>query len=197
MPDQAAASLDSSLRALKTDHVDVWLMHAASADDLTNPNLLRFMERSVASGTIGTFGVGTDANEIPRIVRECPGFCRVLQFEWSVDDDRPQVDGFRIHHGAIGSALPQLQKTLDENGALKRRWSLETDRDLGDPRVLPALMLRAALEVNRDSVIIFFSRHIARIEENVAAAVDSSLRDSAVRLWELVREQADPAGGEA
>ena len=66
---------------------------------------------------------------------------------------------------------------------------METDRDLRDPHVLSALMLRAALEVNHDSVVIFFTRHANRIEQNVSAAEDPSLREPALRLWKLMREQ--------
>jgi hypothetical protein len=51
-------------------------------------------------------------------------------------------------------------------------------------------MLRAALEVNPDSLILFFTRHVKRIEENVRAAEDTSLREPALRLWQLVQERS-------
>jgi hypothetical protein len=66
-------------------------------------------------------------------------------------------------------------------------WSRETDQDLGDPAVLAALLLRGALDVNEDSIIIFFSRRVARIEANMRTAEDATLRPAALRLWELAR----------
>ena len=41
---QARASLDHSLAALRTDHIDLWLLHEASASDLQDDNLLRLLE---------------------------------------------------------------------------------------------------------------------------------------------------------
>ena len=77
--DQAAQCLDRSLASLKTDRIDLWLMHAASAGDLRDPGLLQFMNDTMAIGKIGSFGVGTQAHHIPRLVREHPDFCRVLR----------------------------------------------------------------------------------------------------------------------
>src|SRR5271155_3627061 len=50
---QARASLEDSLAALRTDHIDLWLLHEASASDLQDDNLLRLLENLVHHGTIG------------------------------------------------------------------------------------------------------------------------------------------------
>ena len=46
--EEARASLERSLRELKTDHIDIWLLHDAVAADLHDEALLRLMQDSVA-----------------------------------------------------------------------------------------------------------------------------------------------------
>ena len=186
---EAAESLESSLRALGTDHLDLWLLHEAAADDLGDPGLLELLRASVASGRVGEFGVASERRKIPELARDRPEFCGVLQFEWSVTDPQGTVaGGFRLHHGAIGTALPHLRSLLSRDRALARRWSQETDSDLLNTEVLGALLLKAALEMNPESVILFFTRRRKRIEAAVEVVRDRALRAPALRLFELVNE---------
>src|SRR5580692_951803 len=55
--DAARASLENSLRALRTSFIDVWLLHEAEASDLTDESLLNFLHEAVAQKKIGSFGV--------------------------------------------------------------------------------------------------------------------------------------------
>jgi aryl-alcohol dehydrogenase-like predicted oxidoreductase len=57
-PAAAAASLDRSLAALKTGHLDILFLHDCAAGDL-NGELLAFLDRQVAGGKIRAYGVAT------------------------------------------------------------------------------------------------------------------------------------------
>src|ERR1039457_6717948 len=50
---EAKDSLERSLWELRTDRIDVWLLHEVTAEDLRDEGLLRLLEDSVAAGTIG------------------------------------------------------------------------------------------------------------------------------------------------
>jgi D-threo-aldose 1-dehydrogenase len=89
-PQQAKASLERSITALRTDRIDVWLLHEVTADDLQDDALLNFLEEQVKKGTIGTFGIGSSFDKIPTLIAEHPAYCRTLQYEWSVLD--PEID---------------------------------------------------------------------------------------------------------
>src|SRR5271163_2683577 len=82
----AKASLDCSLATLRTDHIDLWLLHEVQAADLRDDSLLRLCEDEVKKGTIGSFGVGSSASKIPALLAERPAYCRTLQYEWSILD---------------------------------------------------------------------------------------------------------------
>src|SRR5262249_47915035 len=57
-PDQVRSSLESSLRRLKTEWVDILLLHEPMTGDLT-PDLLRELDGFVSSGRVRLLGTGT------------------------------------------------------------------------------------------------------------------------------------------
>ena len=192
--EQAKASLEASLTALRTDHIDIWLLHEATADDLTDDRLLRLLEDSVAEGKIGAFGVGSDGSRIEELLTRRPEYCSVLQYEWSVfDRSIPPGPPFRIHHRALTTRFTSLHAELIANPELCRRWSHHTQTDLADRINLAKLMLKASLIMNPHSVILFSSKDPRRIQANVSVASDVVLEQPALRLYELVQAEHTPA----
>jgi hypothetical protein len=169
-------------------------MHEAVASDLVNPGLLAMLYEARSRGVIGAFGVGTKTDTVSSLLRECPEYCDVLQFPWSIIDPQTTAPGFLIHHGTVGPSLALVRRALVQDPALTKLWSDATGKDIGDERVLAALLLKAALEVNRNSLVLFWTRSIERIERNAAAAEDNQLTQPAIRLWELSQAVLAQAG---
>jgi D-threo-aldose 1-dehydrogenase len=187
---EARRSLENSLLALGTDHIDLWLLHEAEAHDLADPSLLEEMQQSIDAGRIGAFGVGSAGSKIPRLYQERPEYCKVMQFEWTIHSPRIGYAGiFRLHHGSLNGVLGPLSARLAANEKQAKRWSDATGSDLRNADLLARLLLKAALELNPESVILFFSRRPKNIEAAVATEVDASLAPAALRLWEIVRTE--------
>ncbi|HEY8997975.1 MAG TPA: aldo/keto reductase [Edaphobacter sp.] len=188
--EQARASLERSLTELRTDHIDVWLLHEVEANDLQEDGLLRFLEDQVAKGSIGTFGIGSEGAKVAELVAKKPDYCPVLQYEWSVLDAPPPVGGpFRIHHRALTNNFRALHGALTASSALLKRWSDIVGADLGDSGTLASLMLKASLVANPESVILFSSKSPGNITANVRTATDRSLDGSAEKLHQLVQTE--------
>jgi D-threo-aldose 1-dehydrogenase len=194
---QGRASLDRSLAALRTDHIDLWLLHEATAPDLHDDGLLQLLEELVQQGTLGTFGVGSSADKIPTLLAERPAYCRTLQYEWSIFESdmldvpiRP-APPFRIHHRALTANFRTLHAALLKNKALCQRWSALTDADLSNAETVAHLMLKASLVINPASIILFSSKNPAHIQANVRAAADSTLELPARRLYHLIQSERD------
>jgi D-threo-aldose 1-dehydrogenase len=186
---QAKASLDRSLAELKTDRIDVWLLHEVEASDLSDDRLLRLLEDSVAAGTIGTFGVGSGGLKIGALLAARPEYCPVVQFEWSVMDPQvPSMASFRIHHRALTDNFRTLHAELAADTTRCTRWSAAVDADLADTETLASLMLKASLVENPEAVILFSSKSPTHMRHNVAVAQDASLVAPARRLYELVQQ---------
>jgi aryl-alcohol dehydrogenase-like predicted oxidoreductase len=183
-------SLEHSLRALRVERIDVWLLHEAEALDLNDDALLRWMEAMVAEGKIGTFGVGSEAKKIAALLAERPGYCRTLQYKWSVLDAMLSPgEPFRIHHRALTENFTALHEGLTNDAARRRRWADFCGLDVGDAGVLAKLMLKAALACNPESVVLFSSKRLGNIASNAALVDDTSLDDAALKLYSLVRSE--------
>jgi aryl-alcohol dehydrogenase-like predicted oxidoreductase len=188
--EEARASLEKSLRALRANFIDVWLLHEAQAADLTDDALLRFLEDSVAQGAIGAFGVGSDSAKLPALLRDRPAYCRVVQHDWSIlDPIEPQTTAFHIHHRALTDRLQTIHDDLIRDKPRCVRWSEITGRDLARREDLAALMLKAALVLHPNTILLVSSKSPAHIRENVRVAEDASLNDPARRLHQLVQRE--------
>jgi D-threo-aldose 1-dehydrogenase len=196
-PQEAKASLEHSLAALRTDHIDVWLLHEASAADLHDDALLTLLEREKQRGTIGTFGIGSGADKIPSLLAERPSYCRTLQYEWSVLDANVEAaraapaPPFRIHHRTLTENFRSLHRALTENRELCKRWSASTNIDLSNANDLARLMLKAALLMDPASIILFSSKNSHHISANAKLADDRTLEAPAAALYRLVQAERD------
>jgi D-threo-aldose 1-dehydrogenase len=187
---EAKTSLDRSLRALRTSHIDLWLLHEAEAHDLTDDALLTFLESEVQQGTIGSFGVGSTTNSIPALLAERPAYCRTLQYEWSIlAATIPETQPFRIHHSALTNNFRALHKSLSNNQSLCSRWSESTNTDLRNAESLANLMLKAALVMNPSSIILVSSKNPHHIHANARIVVDSTLEAPARQLYHLIQSE--------
>ena len=189
---QARASLDDSLAALRTDHIDLWLLHEVSASDLQDDALRHFLEDLVQQGTIGSFGVGSSADKVPALLAERPAYCRTLQYEWSILDAPIEPSGpFRIHHRALTNHFHAIHTALVKNKPLRQRWSDTINTDLSDAATLARLMLKASLAMNPASIVLFSSKNPKHIQANVRTAADRTLETPARQLYDLVQAERD------
>jgi diketogulonate reductase-like aldo/keto reductase len=191
---QALASLERSLRALQTDHVDLWLLHEVRPEDLAsdpaNDPLLRLMEDVVQQGKVGAFGVGSDSREVPSLVATRPAYCGVTQFDWSVlDPALPETASFRIHHRALTERFTSLAAWLKSHEELCRQWSHEVGADLSNAATLAQLMLKASLVFNPRSVVLFSSKRRQNMLTNAATVEDSALEAPARALHSLLQQE--------
>jgi D-threo-aldose 1-dehydrogenase len=189
---EAKQFLHRSLDALRTDHIDLWLLHEAAAPDLHDDALLRFLEDLVQQGTIGTFGIGSSADKIPALLVKRPAYCRNLQYEWSIlNAPIPSSEPFRIHHRALTDHFRSIHAALVKNKSLCQRWSESTKTDLSHPEVLANLMLKSALLMNPSSIILFSSKNPEHIRANVHTAIDPALDQPARQLYNLVQSESE------
>lgn len=187
--EEARGALEKSLRSLRVDRIDVWLLHEAEAADLHDEELLRFCEEMVRDGKIASFGVGSEAKRVPALRAARLAFCRVLQYEWSVlDAPVASGDAFTIHHRSLTDNFRTLARELRGNAVMRKQWSEAVGADLADESMLARLMLKAALVENPGSVVLVSSKSAAHMEDNVRTAEDASLEDAARRLYRVAQQ---------
>jgi aryl-alcohol dehydrogenase-like predicted oxidoreductase len=180
--------LENSRRELGIDFIDLWLLHEATADDLDGSNLLTFLRDAQQRGLIGAFGCGTERGNLGGLWQRHPEYCRVLQYSWSVMEQKPDFSGaFRIRHRAISGTIKMIQDSFRRDPGLCRRWSDALDIDMSGPETIATLLLAAALLSNPNSIVLFSSRVPEHIQANVHALGDPAWSARSRLLLELLR----------
>jgi D-threo-aldose 1-dehydrogenase len=169
------ASLEKSLRALRTDYVDLFLAHQASDSALPDEEVIGWLEDARRAGKILAFGVATNFEWLQPVLNRRPQLASVVQFD--SDPTRPTVDAVAaqgrlvITFGFIGRAVATCRQRMP---GLERL----TDDELG------GMLLRAAVLANPNGVVLMQSRSLGRIESNMRAATSSNCDE---RIRELIR----------
>ncbi len=160
-PEAMRRSLHESLRNLRRDHIDIFLLHEGTDRDLTD-DVRREMDRLVADGTVGNWGLGSARVKIDAATAS--GIATpVAQFEWCPLDAPPACAApFVVTHGAISGftrALPSLPPVERD------RWATLLDTDLADLERLVPQLLSAALAANRTGLVLFSSRQLHHVRQ--------------------------------
>jgi hypothetical protein len=190
-PDALRESIDASLVALRTDYIDVFLLHEATVADLSD-ELFDALEQSVKQGKIRTFGVGSEIAAADLIYRVDRRFCPIMQFEWSVlSGEKPTYSGsFLITHRSLSVNFTQLRAWLSSNPGVAQRWSHELGVDISGGSALSRLMLAAARNANPSGITLFSSRNAGNIRANARLTLDDAALQQAAVFAALVTRDA-------
>lgn len=188
----AKAALETSLRALRRDRVELFLLHEAEAGDLLHDDLLAFLETKRSQGIIGEFGFGGEFAKVPALLAERPAYVPVLQFEHSVLGPQVETSGhWCAFYRTFAPAARVVSRMLEAERETVRSWSEAVGMDLSEPEIVSRLLLRASLDQWPGSLQLFSTSSEDNIFRNIATATDASLQQPAVRLLELLRRRPD------
>jgi aryl-alcohol dehydrogenase-like predicted oxidoreductase len=189
--EEARRSLEHSRRELGIERIDLWLLHEATANDLDGSDLLPFLQQTQQLGLTGAYGIGAERERVIDLWARHREYCRVLQFECSVLEEKQASfpGAFVIHHHAIAGAFGTLRRFLQQDFDLCRQWSNAVGIDLSDSTLLAGVLLQAALSANPGGMVLFSSRVPEHIFANVRAAEEADARARGARFLELVTER--------
>ena len=185
---EARLSLERSLRALRTDFIDLLLLHeyvAAGADEDT----LTFLEDAVRAGKIARFGLGSDFRRTLVTFRYAPRLCGIMQFESSalvqnittVRDLAPA--SVIITHGALSDSYRRIIEGINHNKKKAGELAKKIGVNVLDGRFLSLLMLGSALIANSHGIVLFSSSEPSNIINN-ARAVDDGFSYEQIKEFE-------------
>lgn len=182
-------SLDRSLKSLRTDFIDIYLMHECQPPDCSE-ELLDFLHRSVSQGKIRHFGIGTEFSQAQLVCSHCPEFAPIVQLKSSVLEPNlatlwasaPGGKGGAlktITHGSF-TVVPALRHRLATDTTWADRWMARLGLDLRDDETVARLILQQALRANVHGTVLFQSGSFYRVAKNIRAAAGPRL--SSVQL---------------
>ena len=168
----ACASLDASLRELRTDYVDVLFVHDPVAVALPDMDeLVGALEGLREAGRIRAWGVSGEAGAALLLSTGWPQCVPQLRND-IFSFGSPQIAGKvpPIYFGVFAAALGRIRHRLLADEELRASWQRSSGLDCADSKVLARLLLQDALDRNRAGGVVFATTRAQRIGEAVAAA---------------------------
>ena len=182
----ARASLETSLRELGIDQVDLLLLHEPSPGDVQTEDVAAYLEEARHAGNIRAWGIAGEPEPTLEVARMFPVTVPVLQFRDNVllrtlDHFPPSGLQARITFGALATALGATLAHVTADSARLTRWSEAVGADCRNPDTAVSLLLRYALRANPSGVVLFATTHPKRIRRAAAAALgDPTVPDPAL-----------------
>jgi aryl-alcohol dehydrogenase-like predicted oxidoreductase len=182
-PVTARVSLETSLRMLRTEYIDIYLLHEGSVGDCSE-EIFAFLEQAKAEGKIRAFGCGSAFEKVPPIASSRPKFLQVAQFESSIV--RPNVEDFYkirplqnllpITHGAM-AATSIIKNHVASYPILERKLMKITGLEIAKGSTLYGLVLCQALHENPDGMVLFRASTKEKIQATLKAMDNINLTD--------------------
>jgi hypothetical protein len=189
----ARASLETSLRELRTDHVDVLFVHDPGPDDpIDVDGLGEALEDMRRAGLVRAWGFAGEPEPCTELSRSV-GAPTVLQIRDDIFGERlPQTSQPTITFGVLSDALERIRGHVRASDQGRARWQRTIGVDCGRPEALSSLLVQDALDRNPVGTVLFSTIRVERIKIATAAADALSREPDSVPLHafrELVRSE--------
>jgi D-threo-aldose 1-dehydrogenase len=172
----ARRSLQRSLRALKTDYVDLLFLHDPLPGSVRSDEVSSFLEDALTAGLIRSWGItgapesaGEVAQSFPRVpVLQLPDdiFMQSLR--------RAPAGSAFITFQVISRALARIVQHVQADESTRLRWGKITGADCGDPDIASSFLLRSALQANSSGVVLFGATQLSHVR-TAATALEKHL----------------------
>jgi aryl-alcohol dehydrogenase-like predicted oxidoreductase len=164
-------SVEDSLIRLRTDYVDLLLLHDAMLHEVT-PELIDGISRMKSAGKVLRLGVASSVSDIDEIDRIYPNVFDVYQRAWSVMESDEDLfnNKIRIFHRSIMHSLEKLRRKMDDDRAFALRMRGATGLELTTTDEIAKVLIGAAVSVNPHGVTLFGTRRADRVA-NYAKAI--------------------------
>lgn len=146
----ARRSLLDSLRVLRRDHIDHFLIHEPAGYPITHLEVVEYLEQCRRDGLIGSWGPAGDLSRMNPALAYICDHAGVQQFPYDLVQGaagRPAAP-HTVTYGFISAALPRVEQALANSPALSRHCTELLDADVTDRRTVIWLLARDAFRNN-------------------------------------------------
>jgi diketogulonate reductase-like aldo/keto reductase len=158
---KARASLDTSLRKLSMDHVDILFLHdPRPQDDIDGVALGAFLEEARTAGKIRGWGISLDDAANIGVLSRLPDR-GIVQLRYEALDDssvRPRSIAF-----GVLSAHAAISAWLSQSSAARLRWTTALGADPLQHDLLPKLLLAHTLVQPNVAAALYSTTQVPRL----------------------------------
>lgn len=174
----ARKSLERSLRELRTDYIDLLLLHDPQPGDVPSDDVCAYLERAYDAGHIRAWGIAGEPEPTLRVVHGLPVTPPVLQVRCDILEppmDIPADPGQAyITFGVLGRSVGKVVAHVSVDPERRRVWHKAVGHDCADPEVVALLLLRQAARENPHGVVLFGTIHPDHVRSAAAAMAGSN-----------------------
>jgi aryl-alcohol dehydrogenase-like predicted oxidoreductase len=174
--DSARASLHTSLKALRTDFVDVLFLHAPVYEQIADGKVIGFLSEVIHAGKARAIGVSTNIHDTNRILEAFPSL-QVVQFENNLLNCHLDALRRKDQIGVLTNCPFGSRSLVDRLHRLAiaapdkvAQWAEETGIDIRSSEGIGNLLLTYALAANSAGVVICGMHQAEHIARNAAVA---------------------------
>ncbi len=173
----ARRSLETSLRELRTDYVDILFLHGPSREDAIDlPEICAYLEDMRQAGHLRAWGLSGERDACLAIMRSLPSSA-ILQIREDIFSRTQALtaeSGLSIAFGVLSSALGRIVDHVRGSPERRDRWWQAVGADCTSTDAVASMLLCDALKANPHGAVLFSSTR----PERVAGLVDAvSLMD--------------------
>lgn len=185
-------SLETSLRRLRTDHVDAVLLHECTLDNLRSDEVREFLDRAVLAGKARMYGIAPTAPEMLAIAASGAAYGDIAQFDAAIRNSCPTAGTVNpslvITHSCLGQRFRSVVNRMRTDADLRERWSRAAGIDAGDTSQVAQAFLAHALIQNPNGLVLFSTTRPDRLSANLAAEGWLSEPERRGALGQLIAE---------
>ncbi len=185
---KARSSLETSLRELGTDYVDLFLLHEPTLDDVTNSDVMEFLNDARSQGKIRAYGISGPIHDVVAICRNVPGLASIVQIPndaitRDIDKLAPYANRAIITYSPFSNALKQVVDRIKIAPRISDRWSKATGKDGMPTDEIAFFLLRYCLQANPSGVVLFSTTKLERLKMLAKTVTEDSSVDSSLRSF--------------
>jgi D-threo-aldose 1-dehydrogenase len=179
----ARASIETSLRFLGTERIDIVFLHEPDAASIIPDELADLLASYREKGLLQTWGLSGPWPEIQAVASRQPSLAPIVQYACDAVRrfrlvDAPQAAS--LQYGPFSDAIETIAQWLKEPHAVAR-WRQEVDSP-HDRGTIACLLLAEAVAAPNLTPIVFSTTSVKHLGALVHAAGDPATRDRAVRM---------------
>jgi D-threo-aldose 1-dehydrogenase len=168
-PETAARSLETSLRELQTEYVDLLLLHDPSPTDIAQSDIIPWLEKSKAEGKLREYGISGEFEDVAEIAQQHPELTKVLQFPSDALNRNAESLGktpgkAMLTFSPLSPAIERIVAAARRSQIVRKQWTKLFGANVRDTRQLAALLMAYARSVNPNGVVLFSTTRPERLQ---------------------------------